>query len=451
MVKYKQKQKKISTSQKIVDYLTIGIWRANLQDMPKTKTVFIYPLRVFVLAFRKFDSDKCSLRASALTFYALLSIVPVVALAFGISKGFGYEDVLRDQMMQRFAGQEEVFSLIIGFAHTLLENTRGGMVAGIGVLVLLYTVIKVLYHIEFSFNEIWEVKRPRTLKRKLTNYISIMVIGPILLIASGSVTVFISSHILLATERFAFIGMLGPVPLMLLKLLPYFMIWGIFTLVYRIMPNVNVSLQSALLGAVIAGTFYQFVQWGYIFFQVGIARYNAIYGSFAALPLFLIWIEISWLIVLFGAELSYAHQNVHEYEFEHESRNASPYLKKLLALQVTHFFVKHFAKGEGVLSAAQIHDTLNIPYLLLHQIIDKLMKTEIILKAKGGYSLEPKYQIAKDINKLKVNSVMDALEKSGTNSLPLAHAGEYAKLTQTVAEFKKSVDLSPANRLLKDI
>lgn len=450
-MRYKQKQKKLSLSQKILEYLTIGIWRANLQDMPKTKTIFIYPLRVFVLAFKKYDSDNCSLRASALTFYALLSIVPVVAMAFGIAKGFGYEDVLRDQLMQRFAGQEEVFTLIIGFAHTLLENTRGGMVAGIGVLVLLWTVIKVLYHIECSFNEIWEVKRPRTFKRKLTNYISIMVLGPVLLIASGSVTVFISSHILLVTERFAFIGFLGPYTLMLLKLIPYILIWAIFTLVYRIMPNVNVSLRSAMLGAVIAGTCYQFVQWGYIYFQVGIARYNAIYGSFAALPLFLIWIEVSWLIVLFGAELSYAHQNVHEYEFEHDSRNASPYLQKLLALQVTHYFVKNFAKGQGVLSAAMIHDTINIPYLLLHQILDKLMKTGIILKAKGGYSLEPKYQIAKDINKLKVNSVMDALEKNGTNSLPIAQASEYAELTRVVAEFKKSVDLSPANRLLKDI
>ncbi len=448
---YLQKQKKPSLSQSFIEYFTIGIWRSRLQDLPYRKSIYIHPLRVFVLAFRKFDSDNCSLRASSLTFYALLSIVPVVAMIFGIAMGFGYEDVVRDQLLQRFSGQEEVFTIIIGFAHTLLANTRGGMVAGIGVAVLLWTVIKVLYHIEFSFNEIWEVKSPRTFRRKIINYISIMIIGPILLVTSGSVTVFISSHILLATQKFAFISFLGPSSLALLKLMPYILIWAIFTLVYRIMPNVNVSLQSALLGAVIAGTGYQFVQWVYIHFQVGIARYNAIYGSFAALPLFLIWLEISWLIVLFGAELSYAHQNVQEYEFEHDSRKASPYLKKILALQVAHFFVKSFSKEKGVLSAAIIHDALNIPYLLLHRILDDLVETGVILRAKGEFSLEPKFQIAMDINKLRVNSVMDALDKTGVNTLPVTPASSYVKLTRSVADFKTALDENPANRLLKDI
>ncbi|MBE9531782.1 MAG: YihY/virulence factor BrkB family protein, partial [Proteobacteria bacterium] len=299
-----------SLTQRIIEYFLIGIWSIRLQDLSKKKSFFLNQLRVFVLTLRKFDSDNCSLRASALTFYTLLSIVPVVAMAFGVAKGFGYEDVLRDQLLARFAGQEEVFTIIIGFAHTLLENTRGGMVAGIGMAVLLWTVIKVLYHIEYSFNEIWQIKRPRSLKRRLSNYISFMVIGPALLIASGSVTVFINSHILLVTERIALLSFMGPFTFLLLKLVPYILIWAILTFAYVVMPNVKVSFKSALIAAIIAGTCYQFAQWGYIHFQVGIARYNAIYGSFAALPLFLIWLEISWIIVLFGAEISYSHQNV---------------------------------------------------------------------------------------------------------------------------------------------
>lgn len=444
-------QESLTLTQRIIEFFLIGIWRIRLQDLPKKKSFFLNQLRIFVLTLRKFDSDNCSLRASALTFYTLLSIVPVVAMAFGVAKGFGYEDILRDQLLARFAGQEEVFTIIIGFAHTLLENTRGGMVAGIGMVVLLWTVIKVLYHIEFSFNEIWEIKRPRSLKRRLSNYISFMVIGPILLIASGSVTVFINSHILLVTERVALIGFLGPFTFLLLKFVPYILIWAILTFAYVVMPNVKVSLKSALIGAIIAGTSYQFAQWGYIHFQVGIARYNAIYGSFAALPLFLIWLEISWLIVLFGAEISYSHQNVVQYEFEHDCLKASPYLRKLLALQVTHLLVKNFSKGKGVLKAERICTALTIPFPLVHQILDELIETGIILEIKGENEDEPGFQIARDINELSVNFVMDALAKRGVNSLPLAETKEFVELAGTLDTFKKIIDLSSSNKLLKDI
>ena len=444
-------QESLSLTQRIIEFFLIGIWRVRLQDLSKKKSFFLNQLRIFVLTLRKFDSDNCSLRASALTFYTLLSIVPVVAMAFGVAKGFGYEDILRDQLLQRFAGQEEVFTIIIGFAHTLLENTRGGMVAGIGVVVLLWTVIKVLYHIEFSFNEIWQIKRPRSLKRRLSNYISFMVVGPILLIASGSVTVFINSHILLVTERVALISFLGPYTFLLLKLIPYILIWAILTFAYIVMPNIKVSFRSALIGAVIAGTGYQFAQWGYIHFQVGIARYNAIYGSFAALPLFLIWLEISWLIVLFGAEISYSHQNVDQYEFEHDCLKASPYLRKLLALQITHLLVKNFSKGKGVMNAERICAALTIPYPLVHQILDALLETGIIIEVKGINEDEPDFQIAKDINELSVNSVMDALSKRGINSLPLTETKEFNKLVKTLDSFKKIIDLSSSNKLLKDI
>jgi membrane protein len=431
----------------------VGIWRVRLHDLPKKKSFFLNQLRVFVLTLRKFNSDSCSLRASALTFYTLLSIVPVVAMGFGVAKGFGYEDMLRDQLMQRFAGQEEVFAIIIGFAHTLLENTRGGTVAGIGVVVLLWTVIKVLYHIEVSFNEIWEIKRPRSLKRRLSNYISFMVVGPILLIASGSITVFINSHILLVTERVALLSFLGPFTFLLLKLVPYILIWAILTFAYIIMPNTKVSFKSALLSAIIAGTCYQFAQWGYIHFQVGIARYNAIYGSFAALPLFLIWLEISWLIVLFGAEISYAHQNVDKYEFEHDCMKASPYLRKLLALQVTHLLVKKFSKGKGkgVLNAEGICTALSFPFPLVHQILDELMEIGIIIEVKSENEDDPDFQIAMDINELSVNYVMDALGKRGINTLPLPESQEFTRLTKTLDTFKKSIDISSSNKLLKDI
>src|SRR3972149_7093721 len=164
---------------KITNFIKTDIWRIRLKDYPRKKTFFIKQLRVVLLAFRGFYEDNCSLRASALTFYSLLSIVPVVAMAFGVAKGFGSDKSLEKQILAKFPGQEEVLMQVTGFARSLLEETKGGMIAGIGMGVLFWIVIKLLSNIEHSFNDIWGIKEPRTTARKITDYISIMLICPI--------------------------------------------------------------------------------------------------------------------------------------------------------------------------------------------------------------------------------------------------------------------------------
>ncbi len=174
------------------------------------KYFLIKQLRILLLATRGFGQDQCPLRASALTFYSILSIVPVVAMAFGIAKGFGFQEILENQLMEKFSGQEDVMIRVVDFAHSLLENTKGGMIVGIGIIVLLWTVIKLLAHIEGSFNDIWEVKKSRSYGRKFSDYLSIMLISPLLIIMSSSATVFITTKIALITEKVALIGMFSP-------------------------------------------------------------------------------------------------------------------------------------------------------------------------------------------------------------------------------------------------
>ena len=283
---------------KITHFITVEVWRLRLKDLSRTKSFLIKHLRVILLTLRGFDEDKCQLWASALTFYTLLSIVPILAMAFGIAKGFGLERNLERQLLDRFPGQEEVFVRILEFAQKLLVETRGGLIAGIGVALLIWTVVRVLSNVESSFNHIWGIKEQRALGRKFSDYLFIMFISPILLVISSSLTVFITTQVTSITQRIAFLSFFNPFIYFSLNVLPYAIMWGLFTFIYIFIPNTKINIVSGLLAGVIAGTLYQATQFAYITFQLGVAQYNAIYGSFAALPLFLVWLQISWFIVL---------------------------------------------------------------------------------------------------------------------------------------------------------
>ncbi len=422
-----------------------------MRTLPRTKSFFIKQLRVILLALRGFNEDKCQLRASALTFYSLLSIVPVVAMAFGIAKGFGFEKLLEKQLLGKFSGQEEVIAQIVDFANSLLENTRGGIIAGIGVAILFWTVIKVLGNIERSFNDIWGIKVPRRMGRKFSDYLSIMLLCPILIIMSSSITVFIATQVTFIIEKFTFLGVFSNLLFLILKLLPYSVIWVLFTFIYIFMPNTKVNLKSGILAGITAGTIYQITQWAYINFQVGAVKYNAIYGSFAALPLFLVWLQLSWLIVLFGAEISFAHQNVDTYEFEPDCLRVSYSFKKLLSLRTAHLLIKNFSNGYKPLTTAQISHTLEIPIRLAREILYELVESEIISETKTEKYKEIAYQPARDINKFTIKYIIDALEQRGVDSIPVAQTKELKTLSEALQTFKDTIEKSTANKLLKDM
>jgi len=436
---------------KMIDFLKQDIWRIHRTNLPPKKSFFLTLLRVLILSIRGFDEDKCQLRASALTFYSLISIVPVAAMAFGIAKGFGFEKMLEAQLRNKFSGHEEVLDNVIGFAHSLLESTRGGLLAGVGLVVLFWAVIKVLGQIEDSLNDIWGIKERRSLGRKFSDYLSLMLICPVLIILSSSVTVFITTQVTLIMEKIALLGAFTPFVFFFLNLLPYALLWGLFTFLYIFMPNTKVRFMSGLLAGIIAGTIFQIVQWGYITFQVGAAKYNAVYGSFAALPLFLGWLQLSWLIVLYGAEISFAHQNVDTYEFEPDALQASHRLKILYSLQITHHLIRSFTAGEAPLSATQIAQRLEIPIRLVNDILSQLMKSNIIAETKNAEAEEPGFQPARDINLLTIQYVIEALERRGINTPLFAHTPEFDALSETMETFRKTIGTQPANRLLKEL
>jgi membrane protein len=434
-----------------IKFLTQDIWHIQVKELSTGRSFSLGVLRVIVLAIRGFKKDKLQLRAPALTFFSLLALVPVAAMAFAIAKGFGLEAVLERQLFHEFPGQREVLLHVISFAHNLLDKTRGGTMAIFGVIILFWAVIKVLGHIERSFNDIWNIKKSRTLWRKFSDYLTIMLICPILVIASSSFTLYLKTQVTNIVEKISLLGYLSPLIYMLVKLLPYGMIWLLFTLTYLLMPNTKVNFASGLLAGIIAGTMYQLLQLAYINLQFVIAKYNAIYGSFAALPLFLIWLQISWLIVLFGAEISYAHQNSELYEFEPGSLRISHALKTLISLQVGHCIVQNFSNARKPLTARQIAMDLGIPLRLVQTILGDLIDARILSEIESEENETGAYQPALDINRLTLSFVINALGNKGNSEIPFPQNETSESLKAALQNFKDTLESHPANKLLKDI
>lgn len=435
----------------IVRFIKKDLWRIPINELSPLRAFFIRQLQIMTLAVRGFNEDKVQLRASALTFYTLLSLVPVVAMAFGIAKGFGLEQYLEIELANAFKGREEVFEWILNLSQSLLETTRGGLMAGVGLVILFYTVMKVLGHIEHSFNDIWYIKKPRNFTRKFADYFSLMLIAPFFVVLSNVFTVFLTTRVQEISANISILGYISPVLMFLARLIPYVLIWILFTLLYMIMPNTRVTFVSALVAGIIAGTVFQLVQWGYIHFQVGVSRYNAIYGSFAALPLLLLWMQVSWLVVLFGAEISFAYQNVEQYEYESESLNMSIYNRKLVTLLIAHLLVRNFEKGVPPSTARQISNELQIPIRLVKEILYELVEMKVISPTKTASAKETAYQPALDIHKITIKYLVDKIEHRGMDVLIAKRDKEVEKLAGIMESFNALVEQSTENKLLKDI
>ena len=431
--------------QSVRTFIEEDIWRIRKDNTSLRKFWVIRTFRIFVLAVKRFLVDNCAVKASALTYYSLLSVVPVVALAFAIAKGFGYRETLEEQLSHRLAGHEEVMHWIQEFALSYLDNTKGGLIAGVGVVVLFYSVIKILGDIESSFNDIWGIKTSRSMVRKFSDYISFVLVATILMMVSSSLMVFITSSI----EVFDLGKIATPI---ITWASPYILIWAVFTLMFMLMPNTKVNFYSALFGGIVAGSLFLGLQFAYITFQVGMSKYNAIYGSFAALPLFLIWMNSSWLIVLLGAEVSYAHQNEKSYEFDTDTVKISDDYRRLVSLLVVKFVVDSFKNELPAPTMSSLSVNLKLPIRLVSELIRKLEAAGILVEINYQDSDKSSaYVPAFDTEKMTVTNVINKLEKYGTSDFHFEETDDYKKLRLILDEFNRNQLNTPANKLLWDL
>jgi membrane protein len=434
-------------------FLTTEIWRIKEQELPFFYSYALRCAKIFLITMRKFWEEKVYLRASALTFYALLSIVPIFAMAFGIAKGFGFEKILEREIKNRLFGvvSPEVINKIITSANNLLMSTKGGMIAGIGLVALFWTIIRVIGNIELAFNEIWGIKKQRSFGRKFSDYLSAMLICPVLLIVSSSITVFIKTQLAHIMAKFALLGYFSPMIFFSLKFFPLFVLWGLFTFLYMFIPNTKVKLSAGLFAGIIAGTIYQLAQWAYLTFQIGVARYNAIYGSLAALPLFLMWLQISWIIVLLGAEFSYAYQNIDLFELEPDVKKMTPYGHALIAIAAMKEIAKNFCEGKSPLTESEICKLLKIPRSVAVKILDLLLKSRLIRAVnREEKDQEPAFHPAFDPHSLSLYQAIELLA-GVIEDIPFGDKTKIKSASKPIQEFARLIKSSSQNRLIIEL
>lgn len=435
--------------QQTVQFFEKDIWKISTKDKHPVFSFFVRIGKIFFIAVKGFNKDKIQIRASALSYYTLLSIVPLLAMIFAVAQGFGMKDRLNTILTKNLAGQEELLTVLLQFVERYLGHINSGYIAGIGVVILFWSVMKVLGNIESSFNNIWQIKKSRMISRQFTDYISILVIAPVFLIIASSFNV---SQLSSISSSIPFLHYLDSVlKVVLVTVISYTLIWFVFTLIYIIVPNTKVNFIPALAGGIIAGTMFQLLQWGYVNFQSKLTSYGAIYGTFAALPLLMMWLEFSWLIVLLGAEISYAYQNAAHYEQEAEDIQVSNKQRRVLELLVSQKIIANFSEGKPPLNSSEIADQLGIPTRIVRDILYDLLNSRIIIETLTHEVREVGYQPATDPAKLTVSYIIEALDKKGQEVTLDKENKEFGKLSKVVDSFYDDLLNSPNNKTLKDI
>ncbi|MBE0470669.1 MAG: YihY/virulence factor BrkB family protein [Methyloprofundus sp.] len=400
---------------KIIDYFRDGLWQIQREENnSELKKLALRYLKIFTLSTTDFIKDHGSLRASALTLYTLLSIVPVIAMFFGIAKGFGLEKTLEQQLLEQVPDQDTMILQLIEMARNMLDSTKGGVVAGFGVVLLFWTVIKVISNIEESFNHIWNVQKSRSIGRKLSDYLSLMLLAPILIIAASSISVFVQTQLTSLISEYALPGTIFA--LYALSYLPILILWLLFSFLFMFMPNTRVNYSSGMFAGIFSGTLFYIVQSVYVSLQIGVSSYNAIYGSFAALPLFLVWLQITWMVVLFGSELSFFHQNIALYQFNQKFKKLNFNAKNQLALYIMHAIIERFNKTtELPYSTKEITLHLQLPLSISKSLLTELSDCKLLSKIYYADNPEPHYQPAYNISLLSDEAITEALKNNGEN------------------------------------
>ena len=432
---------------RMLNFIQYDIWRITEHELSKTRRITYRFIKTLILGTRGFIDQDLNVKASGLTYSILFAVIPTFAMIIAIAKGFGIEKLIRSSLEGTFIGQADLIPQVMQFVERYLETTQGGLFIGIGLAVLFYSVMNFFMQVEKAFNGIWQVKKSRSVVRQFSTYFSSLLVIPVLIVLSSGLSIFINTAI---AQSFLY-DVLSPFLRFGVKFTPYILNWIVFTVMYLVIPNTKVRFSNALIAGVIAGTAFQLFQFLYIHGQVYLSRYNVVYGSFAAIPLLLLWLQISCLIVLLGAEISYASQNIRNFEYESDVNTMSTRYKNFLTLFITYVVVKQLENQKPALSSTEISDTYRLPIRVVNQILMKLVDVSIFIEVFNETSKSKTYQPAIDINQLTVNLLFNKLDNHGSE-LFLTNKNELLdSFWQKSLDIKKRNDERSEQLLVKDI
>jgi membrane protein len=431
---------------KLTTFFRKDIWEISDDELSPNKRLLVRFIKIMILSIKGFSSDKINVKASALTYSVLLAIVPFLALIIAIARGFGVEKIIEDSLQRSLVAQPESVPVIMGFVDRYLKSAQGGIFIGVGLVVLLWSIMAFMRKVENAFNSIWHVKKSRSIVRQFSTYLSFILIIPILLIFSSGLSIFVNST---ATHSYVY-DVLNPIMRFAVKFTPYIIDWLVFTILYLTIPNTKVRFIHAFVAGFVAGSIFQLFQLLYIHGQVFLSRYNVVYAGFAAIPLFFIWLQISCLIVLLGAEISFASQNIRNYELNLDIKRISVRYKNFLTLFLAHVIVKQFENKKPPLTSEQIAVKYKLPIRLTNQLIANLVEVKLLIEIHSETSKSVYYLPAFDINQLTVNLLFERLESNGSEMFSINKNEFIDTFWHKTLEMKDLSDQHLKHLLIKD-
>ncbi|MBO5250702.1 MAG: YihY/virulence factor BrkB family protein [Bacteroidaceae bacterium] len=432
---------------KIKDFLLEDIWRVTEDEVSKKRGMFYNAIKIATLSVREFMQGRIVNKASALTYNTLLAIIPILAILFAIARGFGFANLLEAQFRSGMEGQAITAETVLNFIDSYLSHARSGVFIGVGLIMLFYTVLLLTYNMERTFNSIWQVKKPRSLYRKMTDYFSMLLLLPLLILLSSGISIFMST-IMKNMEEFV---LLAPIIKFIVRLTPFVLTWGMFTALYIFMPNTKVKFKYAVFPGILAGTAFQAFQYLYIGSQIWVSRYNAIYGSFAAIPMFLLWTQISWSICLYGAQLCYVAQNLRNFSFSKETANISRRYHDFLCILIMSLICKRFQTEKEPYTAESLSDEHKLPIRLTTTILYELQDLHMIYETPvENDEEEVAYLPAVDINQMNVSMLLNRLDTAGSEAFKIDR-NRYSAPWEALTQAREDYYDSTSKILLKDL
>ena len=395
---------------RLIQFLKVDIWQVQREDISPLRYLLYEVIKKVLLAVEYFTTKRMMDSAAALTYSTLLAIVPIMAVVFAIARGFGYNKYIETWFREALSSQPQVAEAIIGFVNSYLVHTKSGIFLGIGLLFMLWTVIMLISNIEKAFNDIWQVSTPRSIFRTITDYMAMFLLAPIIIVVTSGISIMMATFANGIGETL----IVGPTLRFFLRLLPYIIMSGVFIALYVFMPNTKVKIKSAIIPGILAGVAMQGLQLVYIHSQIWVTGYNAIYGSFAALPLFMLWVQISWTICLFGAELAYTNQNLEKFAFRASTDDLSHRYRLLLSAYLMTLICRRFEEGKKPYTALELKLETNIPIRITHDLLENLTRVHMLSEMTNDEKgTEAVYQPAESTARLSVGMMIDRLEAEG--------------------------------------
>ena len=396
----------------IIRFVRYDMWRRTATEYTGfLQRIGFTIIRTIALVIRGFSNKGLNDKAKSLTFSLIFAIVPILAMILAVAQGFGMADVIETQLNRSFLGETGLVPEIMEMVERYLETAQGGLFIGIGLLILLWAIYSFFESVESAFNQIWNVQRSRSILRQMTTYIAIVVLVPVLIVCSTGINIFVHSTV----ENLPHLSMLQHLSQQSrFQFLQFVMCWLFFTWMYIAIPNTKVRLLPAIVPGVLMGTLFQLLQMLSVYLIAMLSRTSIVYGAFATLPILMTMLQYASLLILIGAEMSYAIQNNEEFEYEHDLNSMSRRYKDFIMLYLLHTIVKRFEADEAPLTAHELAVRDHLPIRLVNQLMSRLTETGILREVYVEGKEERTFQPALDTHKISVGMVIDRIEQQGT-------------------------------------